>query len=98
MRRGGQKSIRIEFTGCATAFDMAASPCVRSIQQMPGTHEVQYKTRFGVSGYSQPPVLALSKHFDKPSLNLYIYGMKPIEFVGSSQEDLRNFPTERRRL
>jgi hypothetical protein len=52
VRRGGQKSICTEFVGCATAFDMAASPCVRSIQQMLGTHEVQYKTRFGVSGYS----------------------------------------------
>ena len=45
----------------------------------------------------QPPVLVIYKFIDIQSLNLYIVGMKPLEFAGSSQEDLRNFPAEARR-
>ena len=39
----------------------------------------------------------LYKFIDIISRNLYIPGMKPIEFVGSSQDDIRNFPAEARR-
>lgn len=43
------------------------------------------------------PALSLSKFLDSLSVNLYRPGMKPLEFVGSTQDDLKNFPAEARR-
>ena len=40
----------------------------------------------------------LYKYVDKLSSYLYIPAVKPLEFVGSSLDDLRNFPAEARRV
>jgi phage-related protein len=41
--------------------------------------------------------LVLSKNIDSQSINLYNPGVKRLVFVGSSLEDLKEFPTEARR-
>ena len=43
------------------------------------------------------PCFLLSKYIDIKSVNLYSLDMKPLEFVGSSLEVLREFPAEARR-